>query len=84
MRLLWIFVREGDLWMVGFGASVFLASLVLFDFWDSRGEVRTRDIVLLILSGVAALPAVGSQLFAWTRKEEEEVSGTIFKMKDRD
>jgi hypothetical protein len=70
LRLLWIFGREGDLWMVGLAASIVLASLVLFDLWDGRGEVRIRDIVLLILSGVAALPAVGSQLSAWHRQKK--------------
>lgn len=69
LRLLWIFVRASDSWMVGFAASMIVASLVLFDLWDSRGEVRTRDLVLLILSGVAALLAVGGQLFEWTRRE---------------
>lgn len=71
LRLLWIFGREVDLWMVGLAASIVLASLVLFDLWDSRGEITTRDIVLLILSGVAALPAVGSQLSALPRQKNE-------------
>lgn len=69
LRQVWIFARKGDLWMVGNAGGLFLYSLALLDLWDRHGEVWARDIVLLILSGVATLPVVGGQLFAWTRKE---------------
>jgi hypothetical protein len=61
-RQSWIAIRKSHLWLLLKGVGLFLGALVLFDIWNSQGEVRARDIILLVASSLVVLPTIGVQL----------------------
>jgi hypothetical protein len=68
-RLLVIGIRKTDAALKSQAIGFWLLGLFLLDIGLAGGSIMTRDIVLLMLSGLFALPAIWRQWIAFRRRD---------------
>ena len=66
-------IRKHDPWLTSKALGLLVASLVLFDLWLSHGSIRFRDILLLAVSGLAAVPMLGAQIVAFRSGKKQKM-----------